>query len=73
MFTGRRPRAFQFKCCVGTVILGQAWIRRKIEIRAADERGQTQICVNLRSSAAEVLNGFGFDDAVRHVGRDHAD
>ena len=29
MFTGRRPRAFQFYCCVGTVILGQALLRRK--------------------------------------------
>lgn len=24
MFTGRRPRAFQFNCCVGMAILGQA-------------------------------------------------
>jgi len=29
MFTGRRPRAFQFKCCVDAVILGQAIILRK--------------------------------------------
>src|SRR5689334_14274024 len=32
MFTGRRPRAFQFKCCVGTAILGQPPVRRKIEL-----------------------------------------
>ncbi|HEU4934717.1 MAG TPA: hypothetical protein VFT48_21715 [Pyrinomonadaceae bacterium] len=29
MFTGRRPRAFQFNCCVGTAILGQAVATRK--------------------------------------------
>ena len=29
MFTGRRPRAFQFNCCVGTAILGQALAGRK--------------------------------------------
>ena len=30
MFTGRRPRAFQFICCVGMAILGQALVARKI-------------------------------------------
>ena len=30
MFTGRRPRAFQFKFYVGTAILGQPPVRRKI-------------------------------------------
>ena len=29
MFTGRRPRAFQFKCCVGRAILGQPPVRCK--------------------------------------------
>ena len=29
MFTGRRPRAFQFNCCVGRAILGQALVARK--------------------------------------------
>ena len=31
MFTGRRPRAFQFRCCVDTVILGQAIVLRKVK------------------------------------------
>jgi hypothetical protein len=35
MFTGRRPRAFQFNCCVGTAILGQALVRCKIELIGA--------------------------------------
>lgn len=30
MFTGRRPRAFQSNCCVGTAILGQGRPGRKI-------------------------------------------
>jgi hypothetical protein len=30
MFTGRRPRAFQFKCCVDVSILGQAIVLRNI-------------------------------------------
>ena len=29
MFTGRRPRAFQFNCCVGMAILGQPRVGRK--------------------------------------------
>ena len=31
MFTGRRPRAFQFRCCVDTIILGQAIVLRKVK------------------------------------------
>jgi len=60
MFTGRRPRAFQFS--VGTAILWQAWIRRKNE--AADARRLTQISVirvhprlNYTSSASTMLVG----------------
>ena len=37
MFTGRRPRAFQFNCCVGTAILGQCCLWRKIELSATLE------------------------------------
>ncbi len=30
MFTGRRPRAFQFDCCVGTAILGRVVVGCKM-------------------------------------------
>ena len=46
MFTGRRPRAFQFDCCVGTAILGQAYCSaqdkgsvRRIRLRGCNCRG----------------------------------
>jgi hypothetical protein len=47
MFTGRRPRAFQFVCCVGKAILGQAFAARKIKIGS---QGQEQLT---RSSVHE--------------------
>ena len=46
MFTGRRPRAFQFSSCVGTAILGQGVLGRKMELkwrRGDAETGETAI------------------------------
>jgi len=43
MFTGRRPRAFQVVCYVGTAILGHAFSARKIKIGGQEQKpGQEQ-------------------------------
>ena len=47
MFTGRRPRAFQFKCCVGKAILGQAWIRRKMPDPAVSENAPADLATTV--------------------------
>ena len=60
MFTGRRPRAFQFKCCVDAIILGQAIVLRKVK--------ENRSYRTYRTYFSRDLSGFGFDDAVGHVG-----
>jgi hypothetical protein len=47
MFTGRRPRAFQFKCCVGEAILGQAytWAQHLTVKAAALHRTSQDECI----------------------------
>jgi hypothetical protein len=63
MFTGRRPRPFQ--CCVGTAILGQGYVWRKIH---SLHRSGSDLC-NLWAAS---LPRFAFDDAGRHGGGNDA-